>query len=122
MIRIVRYFLVGGAAATVDIGLFALLAIVLKWPWVPVSIFSFVLATFVNYFLSIHFVFESSVRHKKQVEIFWVFVVSTLALIVNQIVLYAAIEIFHAPLFFAKVLSTGVVFFWNYLGRSKFIF
>jgi putative flippase GtrA len=56
-VRIVRYFLVGGAAAVLDIGLFAALAQYAGLPWFPVSVCSFVLATLLNYFLSIVFVF-----------------------------------------------------------------
>jgi putative flippase GtrA len=120
--QIVRYFFVGGAAAVVDIGLFSLFASYLGWPWIPVSIATFILATLTNYFLSIKFVFESGARHKKHVEVFGVFIVSGLALLVNQIVLYMAIEIFEWHLILSKILATGIVFFWNYYGRSKFVF
>jgi putative flippase GtrA len=120
--RILRYFLVGGTAAAVDIGLFALFANYLGFAWLPVSICTFILATLVNYALSIRFVFESGVRHQKHVEIMGVFAISTLALLVNQIVLYIAIEQFGWHLIFAKVVATGAVFFWNYFGRSKLIF
>jgi putative flippase GtrA len=120
--RIVRYFFVGGTAAVVDIGLFSLFAGYLGWPWVPVSIATFILATLTNYFLSIQFVFESGARHKKHVEVLGVFIVSGLALMVNQVVLYLAIEIFGWHLILSKIIATGVVFFWNYYGRSKFVF
>ena len=120
--RIVKYFFVGGAAAAVDIGLFSIFAGYLGWPWAPVSIATFILATLTNYFLSIQFVFESGARHKKHVEVFGVFIVSGLALLVNQIILYLAIEIFGWHLIFSKIVATGAVFFWNYYGRSKFVF
>jgi len=120
--RILKYFFVGGAAAVVDIGLFSIFAGYLGWPWIPVSIVSFILATLANYFLSVQFVFESGLRHKKHVEVTGVFVVSVLALIVNQLVLYLTIEVLGWHLIFSKIFATGVVFFWNYYGRSKFIF
>lgn len=120
--RIVKYFFVGGAAAVVDISLFSIFASYLGWPWVPVSIATFILATLTNYFLSIQFVFESGARHKKHVEVFGVFIVSGLALLVNQLVLYLAIEMLGWHLIFSKIVATGAVFFWNYYGRSKFVF
>jgi len=120
--RLFKYFFVGGAAAVVDIGLFSLFASYLGWPWIPVSIATFILATFVNYLLSIQFVFKSGIRHQKHVELIGVFVVSGLALFVNQLVLYAAIEILGMQLIISKIIATGTVFFWNYFGRSKFIF
>jgi hypothetical protein len=120
--RIIRYFFVGGTAAVVDISLFSIFASYLGWPWVPVSIATFILATLTNYFLSIRFVFDSGLRHKKHVEVIGVFIVSALALIVNQVALYLAIEFMGLHLIFSKIIATGVVFFWNYYGRSKFVF
>ena len=120
--RVVRYFFVGGTAAVVDIGLFSLFAGYLAWPWAPVSIITFILSTLTNYFLSIQFVFESGAHHKKHVELLGVFIVSSLALVVNQALLYLAIEILGWHLILSKIVATGVVFFWNYYGRAKFVF
>lgn len=120
--QILRYFFVGGTAAIVDIGLFSLFANYLGFPWLPVSICTFLLATLVNYLLSIQFVFESGVRHKKHVEVLGVFAISGLALLVNQLVLYVAIEQLGWHLIVSKIVATGTVFFWNYFGRSKLIF
>jgi putative flippase GtrA len=120
--RLVKYFFVGGAAATIDISLFALLTNFFGFPWMPVSICTFLLATLINYLLSIKFVFESGVRHKKHIEIVGIFVISGLSLLVNQSVLYIAIEWLEWHLLISKIIATGSVFFWNYLGRSKIIF
>ena len=120
--RLLKYFFVGGFAASVDIGLFSIFSVFLGWSWIPVSIFTFTLATLINYFLSIKFVFKSGARHNQKTEISAVFIVSGLALLVNQILLYAAIELFGWYLIFSKVLATAAVFFWNYFGRSRFVF
>ena len=120
--RIVKYFFVGGVASVVDIGLFSIFSGYLGWPWVPVSIVTFMLATLANYFLSIKFVFESGARHQKHVEVLGVFIVSSLALLVNQATLYFAIEVLGWHLIISKIFATGFVFFWNYFGRSKFVF
>jgi putative flippase GtrA len=122
MIRLVKYFCVGGVAATLDICLFTFFASYLNFPWVYVSIASFVLATTLNYFLSVKYVFQSGLRYEKNQEIAYVFLVSGLALLVNQIVLYVAIVSFGASLLFSKILATGAVFIFNYLGRARFIF
>jgi len=120
--RLLKYFFVGAIAASIDIGLFSLFASYFGWPWVPVSIVTFCLATLINYFLSIKFVFESGSRHKKYIEIIGVFLVSGLALAMNQIVLYLLIEWLGWHLIISKISATITVFFWNYLGRSRIIF
>jgi putative flippase GtrA len=119
---LVKYFFVGATAAVIDIGLFILFANYLGWPWIPVSICTFLLATLVNYLLSIKFIFESGTRHQMHIEIIGVFTISTLALLINQIVLFIAIEWFGWHFIISKIIATGTVFFWNYLGRSRFIF
>jgi putative flippase GtrA len=120
--RLFNYLFVGGVAAAIDIGLFTIFSGLLEWPWLPVSIFTFMLATSVNYLLSIKLVFESGTRHKKNLEIIGVFIISGLALLVNQLVLYLSIEYLLLPLIVSKVLATATVFFWNYFARCRFIF
>jgi putative flippase GtrA len=120
--RFARYFAVGGAAAAVDIGLFLLFADVLGYPYLRVAAGSFVLATLVNYVLSVRFVFVSGQRFSRGWEIFWVYVVSAIGLLINQGVLALAVEVAHVGLLFAKLTATGTVFFWNYLARRAFVF
>jgi len=120
--RFARYFAVGGAAAAVDIGLFLLFADVLGYPYLRVAAGSFVLATLVNYLLSVRFVFVSGQRFSRGWEIFWVYVVSAAGLLINQGVLALAVEVAYMGLLFAKLTATGTVFLWNYLARRAFVF
>jgi putative flippase GtrA len=120
--KILRYFFVGGIAAAIDISLFAIFANYLKFPWTIVSVITFIIATFTNYFLSIRFVFESGSRYKKHHEILGVFIVSTLALLLNQLFLFLFIEKMNVHLVIAKCITTGMLFLWNYYGRRIFIF
>ena len=119
---IVRYFFVGAAAAVVDIALFALLAQYAGLPWFPIAAFSFVLATLVNYFLSVNFVFDSGVRFGKRQEILLVFFTSGIGLAANQAILWVLIEMYGVHMVAAKIVATGGVFFWNYSARRLFIF
>jgi putative flippase GtrA len=120
--KIVRYFFVGAIAAVIDIGLFTIFASYLKFPWAIVSIISFIIATLANYFLSIRFVFKSGSRYKKYNEILGVFMVSLLALLLNQVFLYFFIEKMNLHMILSKCLATSMIFFWNYFGRKRLIF
>ena len=120
--KIIRYFFVGGLSAVIDISLFTIFAGYFKFPWFFVSVITFIIATLVNYFLSIRFVFESGSRYKKHHEILGVFIVSTLALLLNQLFLFLFIEKMHVHLVIAKCITTGMLFLWNYYGRRKIIF
>ncbi len=120
--RIVRYFFVGAVAATVDIGLFALLVHGFGLDYLAVGAVTFVLATSVNYALSVRVVFRSGVRFSRWQEIALVFAVSILGLALNQLVLYAGVTRFALLPVLAKVMATAAVFFWNYAARAHFVF
>lgn len=120
--RIARYFVVGGVAACVDIGLFMVFAQGLGLPYLRVSAATFVVATLVNYGLSIRFVFVSGQRFGRRWEVALVFAVSAVGLALNQAILALAVERLGAGLLSAKLLATGTVFFWNYLARRLLVF
>ncbi|MEP7260354.1 MAG: GtrA family protein [Usitatibacter sp.] len=112
----------GGAAACVDIGLFMLFAQHYGYPYLRVGALSFIAATLVNYWLSIRFVFVSGTRYQRKWEIAMVFAVSAIGLLFNQAILALCVETFTLALLPAKLVATGVVFFWNYFARRMFVF
>ena len=122
MIRLVRYFGVGATAAAVDISLFTYFAGYLGYNYLIVGTITFVLATAVNYVLSVRFVFESGIRFARHHEVMLVFGISAVGLVLNQLVLYLGIGVLRQDLLLSKLAATGVVFGWNYTARSRFVF
>ena len=120
--KLIRYFLVGGIAAAVDITLFTLFAYILGFDYLLVGACSFILATLTNYFLSIRFVFVSGVRFTRRHELILVFIISSVGLIINQCILYVFVEYLLFDKLLAKVIATASVFLWNYLCRSQYVF
>lgn len=120
--KIVKYFVVGGVAAGVDISIFFVFAKVLGLNYLAVSTVGFITATLVNYLLSIRHVFESGVRFSKKKELFFVYAVSVIALSVNQTVLFVMVDLVKGELMFSKVVATGSVFLWNYYARKNYVF
>lgn len=120
--NIVRYFVVGGVCALVDLGLFMLFAQVMGYPYLRVSAGSFVIATLLNYFLSVRYVFVSGLRFRRRYEMALVFLVSAIGLGLNQLILALCVEEVGLNLFFSKVTATGCVFFWNYFARRVLVF
>ena len=120
--KIFRYFGVGATAATVDFLIFAVFAKLLNFNYLAVGAIGFFIATTINYFLSVRFVFESGVRFGFKKEISLVFLISFIGLGINQAVLYFGIGILGWEMLFIKLCATGSVFFWNFGARSEFIF
>jgi putative flippase GtrA len=119
---ILKYLIVGTIAAIIDFSVFGLLVYFADLTWYWAACVSFLLATLANYLLVISFVFDSGVRFKQSHEVTLVFLVSLIGLVVNQIILYAAIAYLSSNLLIAKLIATGGMFFWNYFSRSRFIF
>lgn len=120
--RIVRYFFVGGVAATIDIGLFFIFAKQIGWNYFMVGAGSFVIATLANYVLSVRHVFQSGTRFARHHELLLVYLVSLIGLAVNQTTLYVGVEKLLIDMMYAKLFATAMVFFWNYGVRAHFIF
>ena len=120
--KIVRYFFVGGVAASVDIGLFFLFAKVLGYNYLVVGSVGFILATAVNYFLSIRFVFRTGTRFTKKTEVVFIYVVSLIGLGLNQMILFVLVEQVGAELMLSKLVATSGVFLWNFSARNFVVF
>ena len=120
--KIARYLLVGGIAAAADLGIFAACVKGFQLNLFVVAPVSFLIATAINYLLSIRYVFESEVRFKKRLEVTLVFVVSSIGLAINQLALWLFIKVENSDEVLAKLMATGIVFTWNYTARNKYIF
>lgn len=120
--RLVQYFFVGGCAALVDLAIFAIFTLWLGYNYLVVAGVGFILATAVNYWLSITFVFNSGVRFDRHAEITSVFMVSAVGLLLHELILFSLVENLAIHLLIAKVAAIGVVFFWNFALRNFFIF
>lgn len=120
--KIIKYFFVGGTAAIVDVGLFFVFAKFLGFNYLIVGFFTFLIATFVNYYLSIKFVFKSGKKFKKKEEVVLVYLVSASSLGLNLLLLYILHEFVKLDVGLAKIIVTGLLFFYNYSIRKFFIF
>lgn len=120
--KLVRYFFVGGAAAVVDLSLFFIFARLLGFHYLLVGAGAFTVAAVVNYFLSIRYVFVSGIRFRGHKEFVWVYGVSVVGLLLNQVILYLGVDILHRDMMLTKITAIGLVFGWNYLARKHFIF
>lgn len=120
--RIVRYAIVGVFGCSIDIAIFLTLTYYTSLPWLLSSFISLFIATLVGYYLSIMFVFRSEVRFKRNYEILFVLSIAVFAFSLHHIALYLLVEVVGLRLLSAKVLVIGLLFFFNYLSRSRIVF
>lgn len=120
-IDFIKYFLVGGLSALADFIIFAAFYYIIK-NWFISGLISFCIVTFLNYYLSIKFVFESGKRLRKSQEVFLVYLISFIGFTINQSILFLMIEKFNLNVYLSKIATTSIIFLWNFNGRKYFVF
>lgn len=125
--QFLSYFGVGGISALVEWAVFSLLEYLLDMPYLLATILAFIFSTTTNWFLGRTFTFkESAYKDKKAKEIFLVFLVSAIGLGFNLLLMYLFVDVFgmntNLLKTIAKILSTGMVFIWNFLSRKLWIY
>ena len=117
--KFISYFFVGGFCAIIEWITFYISNIVLNYT--ISTIIAFIIATTVNYFLGIKYTFKENDKNKK--DFMKVFIVSGIGLIFNIIFMYIFVEIIKISYnIISKILSTGLVFIWNYISRRLLIY
>ena len=117
--KFISYFFVGGMAALVEWGTFALFDMFTSY--MIATIVAFVIATLANYILGKIMTFKNYKKSKK--DIISVFIVSGIGLLMNMGLMYLFVNIIKIPYrIISKIIATGIVFFWNYISRRIFIY
>ena len=116
-----RYLVVGGASAATDWAIFAAMLYGFDLHYIAAGTISFVLATALNYYLSVRFVFGAGSRGPRQAMLL-VYLVSMVGIAINLSVLTVGIDILEMHPLVAKFFATGVAVFWNFLARYFYVF
>ena len=130
LFEFLRYCIVGGLAFLVDIGLLNLFNRVILPELGGLRIYiatavGFCAGLVFNYILSLLFVFNTAKHTKvgRSVGAFLIFaVIGAIGLGLTELGMYIGHGLFGINENFVKIVVTGVVLLWNYLGRKIFIF
>lgn len=126
MNQFMRYLIVGGTATVVEWGLFWVFVYPLKWDQNLGFIVAYILSTFVNLIFGRHFAFKSAVANKGLRaflrESSLVYIVAAVSCILNVLLLNFFTIVFNMDSMLAKVVTTGIVFIFNFLARKLGIY
>lgn len=121
-IQLFRYFFVGGTAFAVDFGL---LWVFTEWGglhYLLSAALSFAGGLTVNYLLSVWWVFSDHVLRSRIVEFAAFVLIGMIGLCLNEAIIWCATERLHFHYLSSKIVSTAVVFFWNFMARKYVLF
>ena len=122
LIQLFRYLFVGGVAFIADISTLALLTEKFAVHYLLSAGVAFLVGLTVNYLISIYWIFPKSSLSNRSAEFAVFAAVGVIGLGLNE----AAMWIFTDTLSFhymaSKVISTAVVFFWNFIARKILLY
>ena len=119
--QIIKFGFVGFLCFFIDYGIMVFLSEALKINYLISSGCSFSVSVIVNYILSIKFVFDAD-RDANKVKQFLVFLFFSIGgLIINQIVMWVAVDLLGIFYMISKIGATAIVMVYNFITRKLFI-
>ena len=113
-----KFAAVGITSLMIDYGTLVFLTETTALGYFKASAFSYTLSVFVNYFLSMRYIFEGKEEMSKMKEASIFFVLSLVGLFLNQIAMWVAVDVFGIYYAAAKLLSTLLVTNYNFVSRK----
>jgi putative flippase GtrA len=116
------YFIVGGISFLANFCTFIVLIKAFGLFWLFANVAGFLVGTWVNYVLSIKFVFESRIFSRRHHEVFLTVIVSVVGVLMESLLISLAHDRMNLSIVLSKIIAAGLVFFWNYGARRFLVF
>ncbi len=119
--QIIKFGFVGFLCFFIDYGIMVFLTEVVHINYLISSGCSFCVSVVVNYILSIKYVFDAD-KDANKIKEFLVFLILSIGgLIINQIVMWIAVDGIGIHYMISKIGATAIVMVYNFITRKKFI-
>lgn len=114
------YLFVGALATVVEWGAFYLLRHPIYMHYMLATTIAFIISTFANWIIGKWLLFREKQNLLK--ELAKIYVTSIAGLLMNLLIMWVAIDLIGIQDMLAKIIATGIVFFWNFLVRKLLIY
>lgn len=121
VLQFCKFGMVGTFCFCIDYGLMIFLTESHLMTYYASSAVSFIASVVVNYVLSMRFVFVSKEGMSKIQEIMIFITLSMVGLLLNQMIMFLAVELLGMFYALAKVFATVMVTAYNFISRKKFL-
>ncbi len=122
IVQLFRYGFVGGAAFVVDYGALYALTEFAGLHYLLSATISFILGLTVNYLLSISWVFNNGKLSNRLLEFLVFALIGVIGLGLNTLIMYVSTDLLSIHYMISKIISTILVFFWNFFARKIILF
>ncbi|MBQ9690596.1 MAG: GtrA family protein [Eggerthellaceae bacterium] len=119
--QFLKFAAVGITAFFIDIGLLIFLTEVNGFDYLVSATISFTVSTIFNYVFSMRYVYvhKDNLTLQREMRIF--FALSVVALLLNNALMFASVEILRADYRISKIFVTFLVSIYNFFSRKKFL-
>lgn len=117
-IQFFRYLFVGGFSAVINIGSLFLFKEFLHIYYLWANVCGFLLGLITNYILSKKLIFSAETKVNPIVEFITYTLVGVVGLGIDTVCIYIATSILGIYYLLSKLISTAIVFLWNFFGRK----
>lgn len=126
--QFISYFCVGGLAAIVEWVMFYVFSSLVGIEYLVSTGLAFIFSTTANWFLGRIMTFKGNKKYEGKTfkEILLVFTVSGVGLLFNLLLMYLFVTVIGLNtdilMTCSKIMSTGIVFIWNFLARKFWVY
>ena len=119
--QFMKFGVVGVIAFVIDYGLLALLTEVFGIWYLLSATISFTVSVVFNYIASMRYVFTHKEDLSRRREFVIFVVLSVIGLLINNLCMWAGVEIFGWHYLIVKIGATAIVMVWNFVTRKIFL-
>lgn len=119
--QFMKFGIVGVIAFAIDYGMLAFLTEVLGVNYLLSATISFAVSVIFNYLASMRYVFTRRDDLSRRREFLIFLVLSVIGLGINDICMWAGVELLHIHYLVTKVVATVIVALWNFITRKRFL-
>lgn len=122
IIQMIRYSISGAIAFSVDIALLFILTEYTIMNYLVAAVIAFIVGMFIVYLLSVTWVFSKRSLKSRHKEIWVFFIIGMIGLGLNEVIIYTFTEYINIHYMKSKLISTAIVYFWNFFNRKYILF
>ncbi len=120
-VQFAKFGVVGVIAFFIDYGLFLLMDYVFGVNYLVASAISFTIATIFNFVASMRYVFAGKEGQTRMQQFVIFFVLSLVGLGLNQLILWACVDLLALLAWVGKLVATVLVMLFNFVTRKVFL-